>query len=254
MINKFATVYAGHIDFPDHGQNATPANERRFDNEELAGVYDKTEAIAKTMDALGYDTLWLAEHHFQHEGYEGLPNILMCAVHLAHVTKQLQDRLRLQHRADVAPAAPGRGFRHRRHPDQGPHRVRRRARLSHPRGRDLRRADARPERQPRTVRGAGRDHLQGVQQRVASRTRASTTPCRREVPYRGYQLKELTLVPRPVNRPVECWQPIVSANPRGLDFMVKHGIKGAVGGGAATMQAGPDPGLPATPPRAPART
>src|SRR5258705_1820752 len=59
-----------------------------------------------------------------------------------------------------------------------------------------------------------------------------------EVPYRGYQLKELTLVPRPIH-PVECWQPIVSANPRGLDFMVKHGIKGAVGGGAATMQAGP---------------
>jgi alkanesulfonate monooxygenase SsuD/methylene tetrahydromethanopterin reductase-like flavin-dependent oxidoreductase (luciferase family) len=60
-----------------------------------------------------------------------------------------------------------------------------------------------------------------------------------EVPYRGYQLKELSLVPRPVNTPVECWQPIVSASPRGLDFMVKHGIKGAVGGGAATMQAGP---------------
>jgi len=60
-----------------------------------------------------------------------------------------------------------------------------------------------------------------------------------EVPYRGYTLKELTLVPRPIHRPVECWQPIVSANPRGLDFMVKYGIKGAVGGGAATMQAGP---------------
>ena len=60
-----------------------------------------------------------------------------------------------------------------------------------------------------------------------------------EVPYRGYQLKELTLVPRPIHLPVECWQPIVSANPRGLDFMIKHGIKGAVGGGAATMQTGP---------------
>jgi alkanesulfonate monooxygenase SsuD/methylene tetrahydromethanopterin reductase-like flavin-dependent oxidoreductase (luciferase family) len=34
-----------------------------------------------------------------------------------------------------------------------------------------------------------------------------------EVPYRGYQLKEISLVPRPVNMPVECWQPIVSAQP-----------------------------------------
>ena len=35
-----------------------------------------------------------------------------------------------------------------------------------------------------------------------------------KVPYRGYDLEEITLVPRPINRPVECWQPIVSANPR----------------------------------------
>ena len=53
------------------------------------------------------------------------------------------------------------------------------------------------------------------------------------------RMKELTLVPRPVNRPVECWQPVVSASARGLDFMVRHGIKGAVGGGAATMAEGP---------------
>ncbi len=59
------------------------------------------------------------------------------------------------------------------------------------------------------------------------------------MPYRGYELEDLTLVPRPVHRPVECWQPIVSANPRGLDFMVRHGIRGMVGGGAATMAEGP---------------
>jgi len=40
-------------------------------------------------------------------------------------------------------------------------------------------------------------------------------------------------VPRPVNLPVECWQPIVSASERGLNFMAKHGIKGVIGGGAA---------------------
>ena len=59
-----------------------------------------------------------------------------------------------------------------------------------------------------------------------------------QVPYRGYVVDELTLVPRPVN-PVECWQPIVSANPRGLDFMVKHGMNGVVGGGSALMSEGP---------------
>jgi len=55
-----------------------------------------------------------------------------------------------------------------------------------------------------------------------------------DVPYRGYTLKELTLVPRPIH-PVETWQPVVSASTRGLDFMMRHGIKGLIGGGAATM-------------------
>src|SRR2546429_3518021 len=59
------------------------------------------------------------------------------------------------------------------------------------------------------------------------------------VPYRGSELRELTLAPRPIRRPVECWQPIVSASRRGLDFMVRHGIKGIIGGGAATMAEGP---------------
>jgi len=53
------------------------------------------------------------------------------------------------------------------------------------------------------------------------------------VPYRGYTLKELTLVPRPFNLPVECWQPIQGASARALEFMARHGIQGMVGGGSA---------------------
>src|SRR6185295_3266845 len=54
-----------------------------------------------------------------------------------------------------------------------------------------------------------------------------------EVPYRGYTLKELTLVPRPLRRPVECWQPIQSGSERAFDFMAKYGISGVIGGGSA---------------------
>jgi alkanesulfonate monooxygenase SsuD/methylene tetrahydromethanopterin reductase-like flavin-dependent oxidoreductase (luciferase family) len=54
-----------------------------------------------------------------------------------------------------------------------------------------------------------------------------------EVPYRGYTLKELTLVPRPFRLPVECWQPIQGGSARALEFMAKHGIQGMVGGGSA---------------------
>src|SRR5262249_5152009 len=53
------------------------------------------------------------------------------------------------------------------------------------------------------------------------------------VPYRGYDLKEITLVPRPLHRPVDVWQPIVSGTPRAFNFMAQHGIKGVILGTAA---------------------
>ena len=53
------------------------------------------------------------------------------------------------------------------------------------------------------------------------------------MPYRGYTLKDLTLVPRPARLPVECWQPIQGGSERALAFMAKHGIQGMVGGGSA---------------------
>src|SRR5689334_20773653 len=45
------------------------------------------------------------------------------------------------------------------------------------------------------------------------------------VPYRGYTLKEITLVPAPERLPVECWQPIQSGSERAFDFMAKYGIR-----------------------------
>jgi len=62
MINKFATVYAGHIDFPDHGQNATPANERRFNNDQLAGVYDKLDPAHVATSQLHMGTTCMVEY------------------------------------------------------------------------------------------------------------------------------------------------------------------------------------------------
>src|SRR5262249_48172649 len=48
-----------------------------------------------------------------------------------------------------------------------------------------------------------------------------------DVACRGYQLKEITLVRRPVHQ-VDVWQPIVSGSARSLDFMARHGIKGVI--------------------------
>jgi alkanesulfonate monooxygenase SsuD/methylene tetrahydromethanopterin reductase-like flavin-dependent oxidoreductase (luciferase family) len=238
MISKFTTVYAGHVDLPDRGQNETPANERNFSNEHLASVFSKSEAITRTMDQLGYDIVWFAEHHFQREGYECIPNIPMLAVHLAHLTKRIKlgcafniapmwHPLRLAEdfaTADILTGGRtvfgvGRGYHTREVETFGA------PMLDQNANREL------FEEQVEIILKAMREES------FSHKGKHYTLPP--EVPYRGYTLKELTLVPRPVHQPVECWQPIVSANPRGLEFMVRNGIKGAVGGGAATMEAGP---------------
>ncbi len=232
MITKFDSLYAGHVDMEDVGYSGVAVNDRLFPNEHLTTAYDKAEAIAKTMDKFGFDTFWMAEHHFQPEGYECIPNILMEAVHLAHVT----DRLKIGCGFNIAPMW---------HP----------LRLAE----DFATADILTK--GRTVFGVGRGyHTREVdtfgaplldqeanrnlfeeqvdiifrsfnEESFSHQGEYYTIPP--EVPYRGYTLKEITLVPRPVNLPVECWQPIQSATPRGLDFMAKHGIKGVIGGGVA---------------------
>jgi alkanesulfonate monooxygenase SsuD/methylene tetrahydromethanopterin reductase-like flavin-dependent oxidoreductase (luciferase family) len=238
MITKFATVYPGHVDLPDMGQLATPANERRFSNEHLATVFAKTESVARVMDEGGYHAIWLAEHHFQHEGYECLPNILMVAVHLAHLTRRIKigcgfniapmwHPLRLAEdfaTADILTGGRtifgvGRGYHSREVETFGA------PILDQEANREL------FEEQVEIIRKAF------DQETFAHHGKHYALPP--AVPYRGYELREITLVPRPVHRPVEIWQPIVSAKPRALDFMVRHGIKGVIGGGAATMAEGP---------------
>jgi alkanesulfonate monooxygenase SsuD/methylene tetrahydromethanopterin reductase-like flavin-dependent oxidoreductase (luciferase family) len=42
----------------------------------LSTALSKAEAMARKMDELGYTTFWMAEHHFQREGTECLPNVI----------------------------------------------------------------------------------------------------------------------------------------------------------------------------------
>lgn len=236
MIKRFNSLFAGHVDLGDMGENATPANERRYSNEHLASVFDKSAALALCMDKNGYDTLWFAEHHFQHEGYEVIPNIPMLGVHLAHLTKNLRfgcgfnitpmwHPLRLAEDFAVADILTkgrmifgvGRGYHTREVETLGGPML----------DADLNR-EVFEEQVEIILNAFKKEHF-------SHKGKHYTLPP--EVPYRGYTLKELTVVPRPL-RPVECWQPVVSATPRGLDFMVKHGIKGVIGGGSALMAEG----------------
>jgi len=233
MITKFDSLFAGHIDLDDDiGYGGVPVNERRFGNERLATVFDKAQAMAELMDRLGYHTFWMAEHHFQREGYECIPNVLMFAVHLARVTRRIKlgcgfniapmwHPLRLAEdyaTADILTGGRvtfgvGRGYHTREVETFGA------PLLDQPANREL------FEEQVDIIFKAFNEGS------FSHKGKHYTLPP--EVPYRGYQLKELTLVPRPLRLPVECWQPIQGGTARALEFMAKHGIQGVVGGGSA---------------------
>ena len=231
MITKFGVLYAGCVDMDDIGYAGTPANERWLPDEQLASVFKKSESFAKTMDKLGFDTFWGAEHHFQREGYECIPNLLMLFVHLAHLTQNLRfgcgfninpmwHPLRLAE--DYATADILTDGRVRFGIGRGYH-----SREVETFGNPIIDQDANRELFEEQV-----DVMFKAFNKPAFSHHGKHYEIPPRVPYRGYDLEEITLVPRP-KHPVEWWQPVVSASERGLNLMAKYHIKGMIGGGAA---------------------
>ena len=232
MITKFDTLYAGHVDMENVGYGGIPVNDRHFPNSYLVTALEKASNIAKTMDGLGYDTMWMAEHHFQPEGYECIPNVLMMAVHLAHLT----ENIRLGCGFNIAPMW---------HPlrlaeDYATADVLTEGRVVFGVGRGYHTREVETFGSPLLDQAGNRELFEEQvdimfkafnQESFSHRGKNYVIPP--DVPYRGYELKEITLVPRPVNLPVECWQPIQSATSRGMDFMAGHGISGIIGGGSS---------------------
>ena len=232
MITKFDSLFAGHVDMTDIGYGGTAVNDRKFDNDHLMTVYSKAEAIAKALDENGFDTMWMAEHHFQPEGYECIPNLIMLNVHLAHLTKNIKFGCGF----NIAPMW---------HPlrlaeDYATADILTNGRVIFGVGRGYHTREVETYGSNITDQEANREEFEEAVEVIfkafnsesfSHKGKYYTLPP--EVPYRGYTLKDLTLVPRPKTLPVECWQPIQGGTQRALDFMAKHGIKGILGGGVA---------------------
>jgi alkanesulfonate monooxygenase SsuD/methylene tetrahydromethanopterin reductase-like flavin-dependent oxidoreductase (luciferase family) len=227
MIHSFSASYAGHV-VDDHlGFQGTPANDRWYSNERLSEAFDWALDFSRHLEGLGFDEFWMAEHHFQPEGYECIPNLLMMSLYLADHTQRLKfgcgfnitpmwHPLRLAEdyaMADILTNGRvifgvGRGY-HTREVETF--------------GAPMLDADANrelfEEQLEVIIKAFNQDSFshQGKHYRIPA-----------PVPYRGYQLEKLTLVPRPIHQPVEIWQPLVSGNPRGIDFMAKMGIRALI--------------------------
>ena len=225
MIKKFHVLYVGQIELDNIGRDGTPANDRRYSDERLREVFATAKDVAQTMDDLGFDVLWMAEHHFQREGYEVIPNLIQTGLWLATQTKRLKfgcgfNILPMWHpirlaedyaMADIVTdgrvvMGVGRGYHTREVESFGAPLL------------DAEKNRALFEEQLQLLLACFNEPEFAFKGRFYE--------CPPAVDYRGYRLKDITLVPRPKNLPVEIYMPIASG--KTIELMAKYGLKAMV--------------------------
>ena len=218
MIDKFSVLYVGQIELDNIGRDGTPANERRYGNEQLAEGFWTARDVAQLMDELGYYALWTAEHHFQREGYEVFPNLVQLGLWLATQTR----RLKLGCAFNVVPMwHPVRLAEDYAMADIVTH-----GRVIMGVGRGYHSREVESFGAPVLDAAANRELFEEQievllkcfnEEAFSHRGKHYTIPP--EVPYRGYTLREITCVPRPIHRPVRVGDPVAPAAgvERGLD-------------------------------------
>jgi alkanesulfonate monooxygenase SsuD/methylene tetrahydromethanopterin reductase-like flavin-dependent oxidoreductase (luciferase family) len=225
MIKHFHVLYVGQIDLDNVGLAGTPADARRYTNDQLSQALWMSRDLARTMDDLGYYALWTAEHHFQREGYETFANLVQLSLWLATQTSRLKlgcafNILPMWHpvrlaedyaMADIVTdgrviMGVGRGY-HTREVEAF--------------GAPLLDADANRELFEEQV-----EVLLKCFNEEAFSHKGKYYEIPPAVDYRGYRLTEITCVPRPKYLPVEMWMPIASG--KSIDFMARHNFKAMV--------------------------
>jgi alkanesulfonate monooxygenase SsuD/methylene tetrahydromethanopterin reductase-like flavin-dependent oxidoreductase (luciferase family) len=225
VIKKFSVLYVGHIELENVGRDGTPADARCYPNERLVEGMAMAEQVAHVMDELGYDTLWLAEHHFQREGYEVIPNLILMGTYLATQTRQLKFGCAFNVTPMWHPVRLAEDYAMADYLTRG------RIVMGIGRGYHTREVETLggPLLDAEANAALFREQIEILfkcfdEEGWSHKGRYYTIPA--DVDYRGYHLRDVTMVPRPVNRPVEIWQAIASG--KSIPFMVQHGIKGMV--------------------------
>jgi len=225
MITKFSVLYVGQIELDNVGLHGTPADARRYPNERLVEAFQTSKEIAQLMDGLGFYCLWTAEHHFQREGYEVFPNLILLGTWLATQTNRLKfgcafNVLPMWHpirlaedyaMADILTGGRvifgvGRGYHTREVESLG--------------------APMLDNKANQELFEEQMDVLLKAFNEESFSHHGKHFQIPPPVPYRGYTLQEVTLVPRPLRRPVEIWQPVASG--KTLPYIAQRGIKGMV--------------------------
>jgi alkanesulfonate monooxygenase SsuD/methylene tetrahydromethanopterin reductase-like flavin-dependent oxidoreductase (luciferase family) len=74
----------------DVGMDGPDPYGRRYAPEKYAEGYLALFDYAKLADQHGYESFWLTEHHFQREGYQIIPNVVLVSTALAQHTRRIK--------------------------------------------------------------------------------------------------------------------------------------------------------------------
>jgi alkanesulfonate monooxygenase SsuD/methylene tetrahydromethanopterin reductase-like flavin-dependent oxidoreductase (luciferase family) len=80
----------GIVEMDDAGPGLPAPTDRRYDQKQMWHAATRMLDMGVRADQLGFDVFNLTEHHFQHEGYEVIPNGLLFGVALAERTKRIK--------------------------------------------------------------------------------------------------------------------------------------------------------------------
>jgi alkanesulfonate monooxygenase SsuD/methylene tetrahydromethanopterin reductase-like flavin-dependent oxidoreductase (luciferase family) len=87
---KLGAFFFGGVEMDDAGAGAPPPMDRRYSNEQCwKATLDYIDSAVEA-DRLGYDSFWTTEHHFQHEGYEVIPNGIQISTWIAARTSNVR--------------------------------------------------------------------------------------------------------------------------------------------------------------------
>ena len=80
----------GGVEMDDASAGPPAPTDRRFDHKETWRATERIIDMGVACDRLGFDSFWLTEHHFQHEGYEVVPNGILVGTILAERTENIR--------------------------------------------------------------------------------------------------------------------------------------------------------------------
>ncbi len=80
----------GCVEMDDAGAGPPAPTDRRYTQEQMWHAATRMLDMGVKAEEVGFDTFWLTEHHFQHEGYEVIPNGVLFGAVLAERTSRIK--------------------------------------------------------------------------------------------------------------------------------------------------------------------